>query len=141
MKYSHILVVLLSQARREMRNARTPYSSYVKCLYTNEILSHIEKKNLNRQICFPNPLQICFRFDHGATSTFACYVLKENIGFFYGIMVFCINYMILKVRKNVGEISKTGIMIAIVLCTLLEKTQNSLKFLKVSVKKEYSEPS
>lgn len=46
--------------------------------------------------------------------------------------------MILKVRKkNVGEISKTGIMIAVVLCTLLEKTQNSLKFLKVSVKKEY----
>lgn len=42
----------------------------------------LKKKHLNGQICFPNPLQICLRFDHGATSTFACYVLKENIGYF-----------------------------------------------------------
>lgn len=53
-------------------------------------------------------------------------------------MVFLYKLHDLESEKNVGEISKTGIMIAIVLCTLLEKTQNSLKFLKVSVKKEYS---
>lgn len=58
-------------------------------LFEKVILSHIENGLLDRQICFPHPLQFGFRADHGAVP--ACYVIKEIIGYYNsrGSPVFC----------------------------------------------------